>query len=193
MDDLSVSELLTGLVTKEYEEYRLALLQHLTNFLADHPTLDSETELVSVLKTLLILLTTTNSSSDDKRMQINMALCALNNATTTEESIAVFLRVLGESLSQETFRDKFHRCIEAYLSYNPQLEDDSEEVSPEAWEVLDEWQHLGSLLCNIAQTEEGRKIVLQQSKGYMEKLIVQVRSHNSTRRRGAVGCIRRYT
>ncbi len=59
MDELNVSEILTGLVTREYQDHRLALLQHLTNSFAENSTLANEGELKNVYKTLLVLVTTT--------------------------------------------------------------------------------------------------------------------------------------
>lgn len=83
-------------------------------------------------------------------------------------------------------------CIEKYLLYNPQLEDElSYSFSDDQWEIIDEWQHMGNFLCNICQVEDGRKIVMYVPSAYLSRLLGQIRSKNPTRRRGAVGCIRR--
>lgn len=178
MDELSVSEILTGLVTKEYQEHRLALLQHLTNCFAENPTVASGVELKNVFKTLLVLLTTTLGTDDDKRSQINTSVTALVNSTTSESNIQTFFEVLSESMDKELYSDKFRRCISSYLDHNPQLEDESSKgKDDDYWVSNDEWQHMGNLLCNLAQLEDGRKIVLQQSTGYMERLVVQVSQH----------------
>jgi hypothetical protein len=175
MEELTVSEVLTGLVTREYQDHRLALLQHLTNCFAENGSIAGGSDLKNVFKTLLVLLTTTIGTDEDKCRQINCCLTALVNATTSEENIHLFFVVLQESMDNESYSDKFHRCITNFLDYNPQLEDDaSKNEASDYWEVNDEWQHLGNLLCNITQIEEGRKILLRQSTGYMEKLIVQV-------------------
>lgn len=175
MDELSVSEILTGLVTKEYQEHRLALLQHLTNCFAENPTVASGLELKNVFKTLLVLLTTTLGTDDDKRNQINTSVTALVNSTTSEDNVQTFLEVLSETMDKELYSEKFRRCISNFLDHNPQLEDESSKgKDDDYWASNDEWQHVGNLLCNLAQLEDGRKIVLQQSTGYMERLVVQV-------------------
>lgn len=63
-------------------------------------------------------------------------------------------------------------------------------VEDENWELNDPWQHMSSILCNLSRIETGRKILLKQSSGYMQKLVRQIRSRNPTRRRGAVACLR---
>ena len=176
MDELNVSEILTGLVTREYQDHRLALLQHLTNSFAENSTFANEGELKNVYKTLLVLLTTTIGSDEDKCRQINACLTALVNATTTESNVEIYFQVLKETMDKETYFDKFHRCIANFLDHNPQLEEESSKnADADYWEVTDEWQHLGNLLCNLAQIEDGRRIILQQSKGYMERLVIQVK------------------
>lgn len=175
MEELSVSEVLTGLITRDYQSHRLALLQHLTNYFAENVEVSVGLELKNAFKILLVLLTTTIGSDDDKRRQINSCLTALVNATTIEGNVQHFFEVLQESMDKESYGDKFHRCISVFTEYNPQLEDDSCKLaSAEYWETNDEWQHVGNLLCNLAQVEDGRKIILQQSKGYMERLVIQV-------------------
>lgn len=182
MDELTVSEILTGLVTKEYQEHRLALLQHLTNCFAENPSVASGLELKNVFKTLLVLLTTTLGTDDDKRSQINTSVTALVNSTTSEANIQTFFEVLSEAMDKELYSDKFRRCIASYLDHNPQLEDESSKgKDDDYWVTNDEWQHMGNLLCNLAQLEDGRKIVLQQSTGYMERLVVQVCGISSKR------------
>lgn len=44
--------------------------------------------------------------------------------------------------------------------------------------MLDPWQHVGSVLCNLTRFDDGRRILLRQSSGYMPKLVTQVSMMN---------------
>lgn len=170
MEALSLPETLVGIVTKEYEDFRLALLQHLVNKIADYDW-STSTDYVDVVRTLLSLLTIIPSRDDELKRQIDATLCCLNNLTGSEDMVAKFFETID---SDSQLREKLHFSINSFLSYNPQLEDMSMDPKVADWAIYDEWQHMGGLLCNLAAVEAGRQILLQQSNGYMQKLILQV-------------------
>jgi hypothetical protein len=173
MEELDYEDILSGLLSREYEEYKLLLLQQLTNKLAE-ATSEINPIQNKIIKVLLIVLTSTSARTEKGRKEINMALCGLNNATSSEPAAEAFLKVLQDDPQQEKMQQCLHLCITNFLDYNPQAEADIE-LTPEEWEVTDGWQHLGSVLCNLCQLEPGRKIILQASTGYMERLGPQVR------------------
>jgi hypothetical protein len=118
------------------------------------------------------------------RKIVNMTLCALSNSTITENQVRFFLQFAGCVSSEDTasepvlnseaqvYNRQFHHMIRKYLEYNPQLEESS--IEGDDWIGSDEWQYGGNVLTNLCQVEDGRRIILRQSAGYMELLPSQV-------------------
>jgi hypothetical protein len=194
-ENLTVSEILKGFLRKEFISERIHLLELLIN----HFAAENESELSVdkdtfrlMLRILLELIENKNNSSSTA--VINLALCVITNATVKEGYSTYLLESINEAEANDSspasaLTKKFHSTIDLFLSYNPHVEQDLEEG--QEWESVDPYQHVGSILCNLCQLEEGRKILLRKSNNYMLKLPSQVRSKNSVRRRGAVGCVRR--
>lgn len=219
MEELTVPEILQGFLRKEYLEHRAYLLQLLINQFANEnesqctdlvvtnnesqegqgpsqsdepvkssshesqPTNVDEDTFRQMTRILLDLVDNPKSSPEI----INLSLAALTNATIKEQYLIRFMDLL--ETADSPLSTKFHKSIENFLSYNPQLE--SKEDIPELWENEDPLQHVGSILCNISQNERGRKILLHTKTNYMPKFPAQIRTQNPIRRRGVVGCIRR--
>ena len=119
----------------------------------------------------------------------------LCNMTLSEASSELFLNLNEEPQSGTddesvqsvggTWRD----AIEEYLNYNPQAEMATEGAAVD-WDKVDRSQHVGSVLCNLCRVSSARRSLLQQSKGYIPRLLLQVRSANPTRKRGCVATLR---
>ena len=172
-EEATVGEILEGLVNPNFISQRLPLLEMLTNKLAEETTtVDKETS-ERMFKILFNILQKTSCQHPMGRKVVNMANCTLSNATVKEEAVTWFLELTNPEDS-ECYK-QLHFCINKYLDYNPQLEDETTEG--EEWASVDEWQHFGNALCNLCQTEQGRRLLLKQSSGYMEKIVKQVRFH----------------
>jgi hypothetical protein len=176
MEELDYEDIISGLLSKQYEDYKLLLLQQLTNKLAEGSLETTNPVHYKILKVLLILLSSNPSRNDRGKQEVNIALCALNNATSSEAAVESFFRLLQDDPQNGKILSCLHHCITKYIEYNPQAEADVD-LTPEEWEITDEWQHLGSILCNLCQLEEGRKIVLHTSTGYMQRLGHQVKTY----------------
>jgi len=185
MNELSIDDIIGGLGNQQFAQQRLPLLELLTNYLAEGENIeDSKLKLIfNLLLTIPIIVPPT--TNEGKKI-ISITMSALSNATVKEESAMLLLEHLEPEESKLT--KQFHFIIKKYLQYNPQAEI-IEEETPD-WDLLDEWQHVGSVLCNVCQSEKGRKIILNTSTGYIERIAVQIRSANVVRRRGAVGSLR---
>jgi hypothetical protein len=194
-EKLTVPEILKGFLRKEFVSERVHLLELLINHFATENESELSVEKDSfrlMLRILFELIENKNNSSSSG--VINLSLCVITNATVKEGYSAYLLEFINEADANDSspasaLTKKFHSIIDLFLSYNPHLEQDLEEG--QEWESIDPYQHVGSILCNLCQLEEGRKILLRKSNNYMMKLPSQVRSKNPVRRRGAVGGIRR--
>lgn len=117
---------------------------------------------------------------------LQTAFIVLTNATKSQHLAELFYSVA--QLASPTA--SCYTYLDTFLAYNPQLESQEEEEEGQI-EEEDEWQHVGSLICNLCQVEEGRKIFLKMSDDRMSLLVNQIRSKSLYRRRGAIGAIRR--
>lgn len=157
---------------------------HLPPAPATFSTTMSNSELEPLFKTLLMIIEKTSCKTLQGRKVVNMTLCALSNSTITEAQVNCFLQFTGSTTSAEgsgepvqnadtqLYNRQFHHMIRKYLEYNPQLEDGS--IEGDDWIGVDEWQYGGNVLTNLCQVEDGRRVILKQSSGYMEALPVQV-------------------
>jgi hypothetical protein len=154
-----------------------------------HSTILSEKELQVLFKTLLLIAEKTSCKSLVGRQIVNMALCALSNCTLSEAQALMFLKLTGSlkpdentattevSTATQTQNRQLHFIIGKFLEYNPQLEENVE--SSEDWIGVDEWQQVGHLLTNLCQVDDGRRLLLKQSLGYMVLLVGQVSMNSS--------------
>lgn len=175
MDDLTISDIVRGIVDESYKNERVQLLQMLANKVGDSTepmTLDESRGV------FMIAIAKLDAKTDGTLIALFLSL--LTNATITEPNVRSFMTFLASS---EKFQNLFHNALNTFLDHNPQIEQD---------EFEDAWENMASVMCNLSQIEEGRTMILRQSKNYMLRVIDQVRSKNVVRRRGAVGCIRRY-
>eukprot|EP00981_Chlorochromonas_danica_P007517 scaffold1767_cov178-Ochromonas_danica.AAC.22 len=123
-----------------------------------------------------------------RKKLLQTAFIVLTNATKSQHLAELFYSVA--QLASPTAA--CYTYLDTFLAYNPQLELQEEEEEEEGQiEEEDEWQHVGSLVCNLCQVEEGRKIFLKMSDDRMSLLVNQIRSKSLYRRRGAIGAIRR--
>lgn len=191
-----INELINGFPNHPQKDI---LLAHLINLAAESLSAFSTDELKSLysLSLKMIKVSAAKSSSNSGEM-VDLCLSLLCNLTVPEENAQLLLDAnvtnttpVGEPSITISISSELTLAIESYLSYDCQLLD-SEQLSPtsEEWARIDPWQHMASVLCNIARLEDGRRVLLRQSTGYIQKLILQIRSKNPTRRRGAVGALR---
>ena len=182
----------------EHQADILALLQVLNNAIVD--VLDSGLESSedtnpSILQSgldskslfqgiFLYLIKLCNSNADKEKSLydcINVAISVLVNATIIEAYAANLIQYITDNTIPIT---GFETIINKYLDYNTQLNESSNV------DVHDPFNQIGNLLCNICRIEDGRKILLLQSKGYVPKLFAQFNSTNVHRQRGAIATVR---
>lgn len=120
----------------------------------------------------------------------NSILGLMCNMTLSEANSELFLQVNGEAESDQAGASSAWRnAIEKYLDYNPQAEVAADESTVD-WDKVDTFQHVGSVLCHVCRVKAARKMMLQQSRDYIPRLLQQLRSTNPTRRRGCVATLR---
>lgn len=181
MDELEISDIINGINNVTMRDYKTALIQCLINKVADN--LETLTE-INIRNVATISLT--SLQVEKKSENIDLFLTLLSNLTISIQSCEVFMSLLE---SEAKLYANFRFIIDNFLSNNPQLEDNISD--PSEWVNADPWQNTASILCNLCQCTAGRKVLLNKSYGYVNKLVIQIRSKNATRRRGAVSCIRR--
>jgi len=210
MEGVSVSLLATGIrVTSDVEE-RQALFSLLANAVADRlESLTSEEVLLVSRLCLDHLLVAGGGSGGEKGKRddrvLTLCLAALSNLTIPEANTNLFLSITleKERYNNETDPDSppptpppahashLTFMLTKFLEHNPQLEQaKSTEEEEEGEESSDCWEHVASVLCNLTQVEDGRRLLLRQSTGYMPKLVAQFRSKSVARRRGSVASFR---
>jgi hypothetical protein len=157
METLSVQEILRGIADESMKSERFALLQLLSNTVGESTEAMSTDDASRVFTVALAKLT-----PDTDRSLVEVMVGLLANATLTEQNCTSFMHFLSKS---EKYNAQFASALNAFLDHNPQLES----------EIADDcWAHMGSVLCNICQIEDGRALVLRQSLGYMPRIIAQV-------------------
>jgi hypothetical protein len=110
---------------------------------------------------------------------IDLTLALINNLTVAEENCLVFLsmiEIIKPGVKQQATpvggRCPFRVAISRFMEHNPQLE----EEGTSDWSTADPYQHIASILCNLARLQDGRELLLLRSSGYMPHIITQVRS-----------------
>ncbi len=166
MDELEIPEIIVGIVDKSMKEYKLALVETLTNKVADAGESLSKLDVESIINTVIKQLQLKERNS----AIINTFLILLSNLTVH----VTYCEILMEKLeSDPELYVNFREIIENFLSNNPQLENDVSDESE--WIITDPWQFTASILCNLCQIQSGRRLVLQQSYNYMPRIVEQVR------------------
>lgn len=161
MDELTIHEIVRGIVDESMKDQRLALLQLLSNKLGESLSALTESEATAVFTVAVKGL-----KSDLGESLVEVMLGILTNATITEDNAQSFISyITGAEKQWKQFAD----AIEEFLNHNPQLETDT---------LDDAWSHMGSVLCNLCQVEGGRKLIVSKSAGYMPRLLCQVRTQS---------------
>ncbi len=163
MDDLTISDIVRGIVDESYKNERVQLLQLLANKVGE----STEAMTPEECKGVFVIAVSKLDSKTDGTL-ISLFLSLLTNATISEANVKSFLTFLNSS---EKFQNIFHEALNIFLNHNPQVEHDDYE---------DAWENMASVLCNISQVEEGRVMLLRQSKEYMLRIINQVGSYRIT-------------
>ena len=123
------------------------------------------------------LLEPSSSSSSSSSSSFSAASSATSSATSSTTSATTL---------DDT--SKLFAMVNHFLKFNPQLQE--EEGGEE--EEIDNWQYMGSVLCNLARLEQVQKLLVWSVNplDIMGKLSKQVRSKNVIRRRGSIAVIR---
>ena len=165
MDELTINDIVRGVVDESMKEERISLIELLANKVAVLPSPMTSEESKGVF---IIALAKINDPIDGMLVQLFVSLLA--NATINEQNAISFMQFLKSS---EKYNNLFRSAIEKFLQHNPQLE--AEDISTaEEWSVVDPWENMAAILCNLCQAEEGRVMVLRQSSTYMTRIITQV-------------------
>jgi len=173
------------------KQQRLALVQLLINRVADtdRPLTQKESDAVFVL-----VLSNIGSHSQLTNSTLDLLMRLVSNLTIAEANAQQFVDLISSS---DTYRHGFQSAVEQFLSYNPQVENESDKAMvggvDDEWIDMDPWQYMSSTLCNLCQIEDGRSFMLRRTSGgssYIERSLKQFRSRNVVRRRGAIGCLR---
>jgi len=203
MSEYSIDDLLNGLYEESFKEHHPTLLQLLVNLAGSDidnftTTTTTDNDKSQIIKVYEYILITIHNNIDNE--MINLLLSLLANLTINDDNITIFLNHIdidnnNNNSSSNVLRDSFIKIIDIFLDYNPHVDntivkDSNNDINDDTWYNYDPWQHTASILCNFCRIDIGRKIILKQSSGYMEKLILQIRSNNNCRRRGIVGCIK---
>lgn len=169
MEELSLDDVIRGLSTKDYVEHHVTLLQHLTNITSQPDVSADEARLSKALSNICIIMHYFSQTGGADGRGVSLLTISLMNLTATENAAANCTTLLAEESSSAS--KAFKIALNGYFDYNPRLE--SDETSPD-WEVIDPYQYVGSVLCNLCQVEAGRRIILKKSDEYVPKLALQV-------------------
>lgn len=179
MEDLSVSELILGMRDASLKQQRLALVQLLINRVAetDRALTHQESEAV-----LVLVLTHIVSHSQLTHPVLDLLLRLVSNLTIVEVYAQQFMDLIASS---DTYRHGFQSSVEQFLSYNPQVEVESDKAlvggEDDEWIDADPWQYMSSTLCNLCQVEGGRSFMLRRTtdSSFIERILKQVSIHPS--------------
>jgi hypothetical protein len=156
MEEVTISEIVRGIMDESMKSERFALLQLLSNKVGEQAEPLTSEEASSVFTIALAKLAPT---TDDALVEVMIGLLA--NATISEQNAQKFMQFLAT----EKYNAQFSVAVNTFLDHNPQFEADATD---------DAWSHMASVLCNLCQIEEGRTLVLRQSLNYIPRLINQV-------------------
>ena len=156
--------------------YSAALI--LTNMLGETPEISQKLNISLTLETCLPVLADRNS----KNKVISILSVFMSNLTTSESTAETFLSHLQSS---NVRLDEIIKIIDNFLDHDVRSEgavmplkeeEKEEELKAEDLSHSDAFQHIGSLLCNISVLESGRRIISNQSYGFLPKIIKQVKN-----------------
>lgn len=179
MEDFSVSELILGMRDGSLKQQRLTLVQLLINRVADtdRALTQQESEALFVL-----VLTHIGNHSQLTHPVLDLLLRLVSNLTITEAYAQQFMDLIASS---DTYRHGFQSSVEQFLSYNPQVEIESDKAlvggGDDEWIDADPWQYMSSTLCNMCQVEGGRSFMLRRTtdSSFIERILKQVSIHPS--------------
>ena len=184
MDELTVIEIINGLSDPNYVEYRLTLLQLLSNkFIksGDGAAASDESELNLVCNYCLLNITkqiiTINNGKRIINEIIHYLLLTLANISTTQVGSLFLSNLIINKVENKT---QFTSILQKFLEYDTSIEPplfagESSQVE-DAWITTDPLQHFASVLCNISQSEEVRRLIMLRSSEYIQKLLPHVRT-----------------
>jgi hypothetical protein len=178
MEDVGTESLLIALSHPSYEGESLqVVVSELSNrFLELNQLLSSDTDANTLIlpdsyseayKGIFFRLTHLNKLSNKT---INCLLSLLVNTTNAENQPA--LRQGFADCVKRNYQTIFETCIDKFLDYYPQAE--SKSATDGDWSSVDPYQHMADILCNLSATAFGRQLILDSSKDYFKKLVVQV-------------------
>ena len=184
MDELTVKEIINGLSDPNYVEYRLTLLQLLSNkFIksddCETATNSDETELNLVCNYCLLNITkqiiTINNGKRIINEIIHYLLLTLANISTTQEGSLFLSKLIINKVENKT---QFISILQKFLEYDISMEialsADESAQDGDAWITTDPLQHFASVLCNISQSEDLRRLIMLRSSEYIQKLLPHV-------------------
>lgn len=163
MDDLTVSDIVRGIVDESMKSQRVPLLELLANKVGESTEPLTEQECKEVF---VIAISKLDADTDSTLISIFLSL--LTNATINDQNARKFIKFLTTS---DKYSTQFHKALEIFLNHNPQIEQEDD---------VDVWENMASVVCNLCQIEEGRALILKQSLRYMERLVNQVCAYNET-------------
>lgn len=123
--------------------------------------------------------TVTGSEMSDSL--VDAALMLLANLTTVAEGARDALMIEDDPA---LVGHRMRRIVEKFLTPIPITESASEKES------IDAWQHVSTILCNISQIQDGRDLLRRRSTNILPRLVLELKSKNPIRRRGAAASIR---
>jgi hypothetical protein len=171
---------MSGFQNQDQSSEKAAFLAQLIDQFSDETHTAEPDQIRELIEVCVGLLGQLSKSSDE---ETDLSLTLLCNLSISEGGSRQLLDVIFPT--GETLNEDFKYGFEKFLHRNPQLED-----SDGSNTKLDALQHMASIMCNITRLEDGRKILLKQSWGYMNSFIKQIRSANIIRRRGTIASIR---
>ena len=215
--DCSIEEVIAGMEHDEYKDNAVLLLQLLVNKVAETSTVlqekDAEMLILYTLHRLSMIIKEEGEEREETvgNDRVNYYLLILNNVTHSEKNSLLFCELVSHK--NESLLPIFYKLVRRFLDYDIWNEkqnieelvitngggcfnnDDEEvEVSSDDWIALDQYQHVASVLLNIAQVEAGRRIILNRSNGqydFLKGVRHHISTRNACRRYGIVGTLRR--
>lgn len=157
MEELSVTEIVRGIVDESMKSQRVPLLQLLANKVGESTEPLNEQECKGVF---VIALSKLDADTDSTLISIFLSL--LTNSTISEQNAKNFMKFLTTA---DKYNNQFKSALDVFLNHNPQIEQEGD---------VDAWENMASVVCNLCQIEEGRALILKQSLGYVPRLVNQV-------------------
>lgn len=191
MDDLTVTELFSGLTNPLFQSQRTLILQFIANKFAESNPEDID--LVEFIRYFLLdihqqlVSNRTKSASIEATNNVSYTLLILQNLTSYESNCKSLLNMIMESNSSTfdlSISSAWLDILNSFLDYNPLSEQYFSEELAEAenkedfWRLKDPLQHMSFIICNLSQYEEYRDIFLKRSLLNLPRLLPQVNTHS---------------